>query len=103
MKGIGLFVGKALIFAAASALPALAGGTYVLGGLVGAITGGGSYGWEGSSNAAFRSALQTASYFGPSGTITTTVSTVNITSTASLGGIQGLVVPWWYNTSSTPT
>jgi hypothetical protein len=79
----------------------------VLGGLVGAITGGGSgsggYGWDGSENTAFRTALQTPAYFGAGGTISTAISTVNITSTASLGGIQGLVVPWWYNTSSTPT
>jgi hypothetical protein len=81
----------------------MAAGNYVLGGLVAAVTGGGAWGWDGSYNVLFRNALQTSSFFGTGGTITTPVSTVNITSTASLGGIQGLVVPWWYNSSASTT
>jgi hypothetical protein len=75
--------------------------TYVLGGLVGAITGSAEYGWDGSENALFRAALQNASFFGPSGTVTTSINTVNISSTANLTGINGLVVPWWFNSSAT--
>jgi hypothetical protein len=81
----------------------MASSPYVLGGLVGAISGDPNYGWDGSYETAFRAGLQTPAYFGASGTVTTAVSTTNVTNTASLSGINGLVVPWWYNSSASAT
>jgi hypothetical protein len=86
-----------------AAVPAMAAGPYVLGGLVGAISGDPNYGWDGTYETAFRAAIQNPTNFGPSGLVTTSVTTTNITSTANLGGIKGLVVPWWYNSSASTT
>jgi len=88
---------------AAGAGAAMASGPYVLGGLVAAISGGGGYGWDGSENTAFRAALQTTSNFGAGGKVSVPISTVNITDTGNLTGIQGLVIPWWLNSSASAT
>lgn len=92
-----------LVLAVGAGPMARAAGTYTLGGLVGAITGSSDYGWDGDYETDFRAALQNTANFGPSGTVTTTITTTNVTSTGSLTGINGLVVPWWYNSSATPT
>jgi hypothetical protein len=92
-----------LVTLAALGTPAWASGPYVLGGLVGAVSGNSSYGWDGSENTAFRAALQTTANFGAGGTVSTPITTSNITSTATLTGINGLVIPWWFNLSATPT
>ena len=86
-----------------AAVPAMAAGPYVLGGLVGAISGDPNYGWDGAYETGFRAALQNPANFGPAGTFPTAVTTTNITSTANLNGIKGLVVPWWYNSNASTT
>jgi hypothetical protein len=93
----------ALVLSLIGSVPAMATTPYVLGGLVGAISGSASYGWDGSENAAFRNALQTAAFFGAGGTVGTAITTTNITSTANLTGIKGLVIPWWANSSASTT
>jgi hypothetical protein len=92
--------GTVFLLALAGSIPAAASTPYVLGGLVGAISGDPSYGWDGPYNTAFRTAVQTAANFGAGGTVSTPVSTANVTNTGNLSGIQGLVVPWWSNASA---
>ena len=103
MRKVSRAVGMLLIFGVATVAPMMAAGTYVLGGLTGSITGDSDYGWDGGSNTAFRAALQNSSNFGASGIITTGINTVNISNTGNLAGIQGLVVPWWANSSANVT
>jgi hypothetical protein len=102
-----LFTGSAAKLAGAflvlAAVPAMAAGPYVLGGLVGAISGDTGYGWDGFDEAGFRAALQNPTNFGPSGLVTTSVTTTNVTSTANLSGIKGLVVPWWFSGDASTT
>jgi hypothetical protein len=91
-----------LALAITCGVPAMGANTYVMGGLSTAIDGS-TYGWDGSFETNFRAALQNSALFGAGGTFATSVSTVNITSTASLTGINGLVVPWWANASASVT
>jgi hypothetical protein len=99
----GRSVAAVALLALVGGVPAIASSPYVLGGLVGAISGDPNYGWDGTYETAFRSGLQTAAYFGAGGTVTTAVTTSNVTSTASLSGINGIVVPWWANGSASTT
>jgi len=93
----------AALLALAVSVPAMASSPYVLGGLVGAISGDPNYGWDGSYETAYRAGLQTPAYFGAGGIVTTAVTTSNVTSTASLTGFNGIVVPWWANSSASTT
>jgi hypothetical protein len=103
IKMITQFAAAMILTVGGTSVAKAAGGTYTLGGLVGAISGDSDYGWDGSENAAFRAALQTAANFGASGTVTTQVITTNVTSTSNLTGINWLVIPWWANGSASPT
>ncbi len=52
----------------------------------------------------FRTAITNPANFGPSGTVTKSISVVDLTSPtpANLSGLNGLMVPWWSNTQSAP-
>jgi hypothetical protein len=52
----------------------------------------------------FRGAITNPSYFGPTGTVHQSVSVVDLSSItpSTLSGLDGLMVPWWLNSSSAP-
>lgn len=61
-------------------------------------------GWslDSSNMSGFRGAITSGSYFGPSGTIHTSISLVDMTAVnaGTLSSLDGLIVPWWNNNQS---
>ena len=91
-----------LLLSAASAA-AQTSPTMVIGGPDGALAPeSGSWAWDGSYLAAYRSAITTPANFGPDGTVQTSVSTVNLSSitAGTLAGLNVFIAPWWYNADS---
>lgn len=63
-------------------------------------------GWAVSSSnmSAFKTAIANPAYFGPAGTVTTTISLTEFSfatlNAGGLAGVDGFIVPWWHNAES---
>lgn len=88
---LGLFAGAA----------ETASAQYILGSPMSSLN---SDGWalDSSNMSGFRGAITSGSYFGPSGTVHTSVSVVDLSAVNSgtLSPLDGLLVPWWNNSQS---
>jgi hypothetical protein len=93
--------GAAAIVLAASGLAATAPAPYVLGGVgcAAAPTNGSFYCFDGFGFNPFQAAVLDSSKFGPSGTVPVTVTTTALTTFAAgdLSGVNGIVIPWWFD------
>ena len=75
----------------------------VFGGPSGSISNNsGDWAWDGANMAPFRAALQNPANFGPGGTVSQSIQTVNLPSItpATLAGIDVFVSPWWNEAQS---
>jgi hypothetical protein len=82
---------------------ARAAGPFVLGGPSASLApSSGSWSWDGSNLAPYRSALTNTANFGPSGVVKTAITATTLTtiSPSTLSGLNGFIAPWWYNTES---
>lgn len=94
-----------LPIAAASAGGTATGDTYTIAGPAASINSG-SWGWAtGGHIAAFRDAIADPANFGPSGTVTTTIETLELSSidAASLNGADAFASTYWYPTGPQAT
>ncbi|WP_165776890.1 PEP-CTERM sorting domain-containing protein [Paremcibacter congregatus] len=94
---------KAAVLVMTSFTYSAANATYIVGGPTANLqTQNGSYRWDGGSFVTdFRNALENPNNFGPTGTVNTTVDTVDVDlSTGNMSGLDGFLVPWWSSAES---